>query len=58
MCKRIDMNLRRSMTDHERQRVTVLCARVVEEKDSAAFLELLIELEILLNEAGWPKSDA
>ena len=46
------------MTDHERQSVTTLCARVVEEKDSAVFLELLIELETLLDEAGWPRSDA
>jgi len=46
------------MTDHERQRVTVLCARIGEERDSAVFLELLIELETLLDEAGWPKSDA
>src|SRR5215471_17333064 len=56
--QRMDMNLRRSMTDHERQRVTVLCARIGEERDSAVFLELLIELETLLDEAGWPKSDA
>jgi hypothetical protein len=56
--QRVDMNLRRSMTDYERQSVTALCARVVEERDSAVFLELLIELETLLDEAGWPKSDA
>ena len=46
------------MTDNERQNVTALCARVVEERDSAVFLELLIQLEALLDEAGWPKSDA
>ena len=46
------------MTDHERQRVTALCARIIEERDPAVFLELLIELETLLGEAGWPKSDA
>ncbi len=56
--QRMDMNLRRAMTDHERQRLTALCARVGEERDSAVFLELLIELETLLDEAGWPKSDA
>jgi len=56
--QRTDMNLRRSMTDHERQKVTALCARIGEETDSAVFLELLIELETLLDEAGWPKSDA
>lgn len=46
------------MTEHERQRVTALCARIVEERDPAVYLELLIELETVLDEVGWPESDA
>lgn len=46
------------MSEHEREALTALCARIVAEKDRAVFLELLIELESLLDKAGWPKSDA
>jgi hypothetical protein len=46
------------MTDHERETLTTLCARITYEKNPAVFLELLIELEALLNKAGWPKRDA
>ena len=56
--QRRSMNLRTSMTDHERETLTMLCARITDEKNPAVFLELLIELEALLNKAGWPKSDA
>jgi len=56
--QRRSVNLRTSMTDHERETLTTLCARISYEKNPAVFLELLIELEALLNKAGWPKSDA
>ena len=46
------------MTDQERNTLTTLCARITDEKDPVVFLELLVELESLLNKAGWPKSDA
>ena len=36
------------MTEHERQRVTTLCARIIEEKNLAVFTQLLIELDALL----------
>jgi len=57
-CARRSVNLRTSMTDHERETLTTLCARISYEKNPAVFLELLIELEALLNKAGWPKRDA
>ena len=37
-----------SMTEHEREMVTVLCARIADEKNSIAFRQLLIELDALL----------
>jgi len=46
------------MTDHERETLTTLCARITDEKNPAVFLELLIELEALLSKPGWPNSDA
>jgi len=46
------------MTDQEREALTTLCARITDEKNPVVFLELLVELEALLNNAGWPKSDA
>jgi hypothetical protein len=46
------------MSEHERETLTTLCARIVSAKDPAVFLELLIELETLLDKAGWPKTDA
>lgn len=46
------------MTEHERDTLTMLCARITDEKNPAVFLELLMELEALLNNAGWPESDA
>jgi hypothetical protein len=36
------------MTEHERKILLALCARIVDEKNSAVFVELLIELEALL----------
>jgi len=56
--QRKSMNLRTSMTDHERETLTTLCARITDEKNPAVFLELLIELEALLSKPGWPNSDA
>lgn len=46
------------MTEHEREALTTLCARITDERNPAVFVELLIELEALLNKAGWPQSDA
>ena len=46
------------MSEHEREMLTILCSHIVEEKDHAVFTELLIELETLLDKAGWPKNDA
>jgi hypothetical protein len=37
-----------SMTERERERVTVLCARIAYEKDPVVFSQLLIELDVLL----------
>lgn len=37
-----------SMTEHEREMVTALCARIVDEKDPVVFGQLLIELDELL----------
>lgn len=56
--QRNNVNLRASMTEHERETLTTLCARIGDEKNPAVFLELLIQLEVLLNQAGWPTSDA
>ena len=39
-----------SMTEHERQAVTALCARIINEKNPAVFRQLLIELDGLLEE--------
>ena len=36
------------MTEHQREMVTTLCARINDEKDPDVFMELLIELEALL----------
>jgi len=36
------------MTQHERQMVIALCARIADEKNSIAFRQLLIELDALL----------
>ena len=36
------------MTEHEREMVTTLCARIGDEKDPDIFTELLVELEVLL----------
>ena len=36
------------MTEHERQMVTTLCARISEEMDPIVFTELLVELDALL----------
>lgn len=58
MCKERNVNLRNPMSEHEREMLTILCSRIVEEKDRAVFTELLIELETLLDKAGWPKNDA
>lgn len=38
------------MTEHERQMVTTLCARIVDEQDPAVFVNLLVELDALLGE--------
>ena len=56
--QRRNVNLGTSMTDQEREALTTLCARITDEKNPVVFLELLVELEALLNNAGWPKSDA
>jgi hypothetical protein len=37
-----------AMTQHERQMVTALCARISEEKNPFLFTQLLIELDALL----------
>ena len=37
-----------TMTEHENEMVKTLCARINEEKDSKAFSELVIELNLLL----------
>ncbi|HEV2396610.1 MAG TPA: hypothetical protein VGS27_06700 [Candidatus Sulfotelmatobacter sp.] len=36
------------MTEHQREMVTTLCARINDEKDPYIFTELLSELEVLL----------
>lgn len=36
------------MTDHERQKLTKLCARISDEKNPDVFTELVAELEVLL----------
>ena len=40
---------RKCMTEHENEMVKTLCARINEEKDSKAFAELVIELNLLLD---------
>jgi hypothetical protein len=37
-----------SMTEHERDLVTALCARIADEKNPFVFSQLLIELDALL----------
>jgi hypothetical protein len=37
-----------SMTEHEREMVTALCARIADEKNPFVFRQLLIELDALL----------
>lgn len=37
------------MTGHEREIVTKLCARIVDEKNPVVFRQLLIELDALLD---------
>jgi hypothetical protein len=37
-----------SMTEHERELVTALCARIADEKNPFVFRQLLIELDALL----------
>ena len=37
-----------SMREHERQMITALCARIVDEKNPVVFGQLLIELDALL----------
>lgn len=56
--QRINVNFRKPMSEHEREALKALCARIVAERNGAVFLELLIELESLLDKAGWPESDA
>lgn len=46
------------MSQQEREMLLTLCSRIAEEKDRAVFTELLIELETLLDKAGWPQNDA
>jgi hypothetical protein len=36
------------MTEHERQTLTKLCARISDEKNSDVFTELVTQLEVLL----------
>jgi hypothetical protein len=36
------------MTEHERDKVKLLCARIVDEKNPLVFRQLVIELEALL----------
>lgn len=36
------------MTEHERQTLTRLCARISDERDPDVFTELVTELEVLL----------
>ena len=36
------------MTEHERQTLTKLCARISDEKDPNVFTELVTQLELLL----------
>ena len=42
------MNSMVAMTEHEREMLTKLCARIVDEKNPAAFVHLLVELDALL----------
>jgi hypothetical protein len=42
-------NIMEFMTQHERQMVIGLCARIADEKNPVVFSQLLIELEKLLN---------
>jgi hypothetical protein len=44
------------MTQHERQMVTALCARISEEKNPVLFTQLLIELDALLEKVNNPKA--
>jgi len=37
-----------SMSEHEREMVTALCARIADEKNPVVFRQLLIELDALL----------
>jgi hypothetical protein len=37
-----------SMTEHERETVTVLCARIADEENPVVFRQLLIQLDALL----------
>ena len=37
-----------SMTEHERELVTALCARIADEKNPFVFSQLLVELDTLL----------
>lgn len=43
---------RKPMTEHEREMVKTLCARITEEKDRKVFTELLIELDALLEKVS------
>lgn len=40
------------MTEHERQMVTTLCVRIVNEKNPAVFVNLLVELDALLDKVN------
>jgi hypothetical protein len=45
-----------SMTAHEREMVTALCARIADEKSPVVFRQLLIELDALLGNLNNPQA--
>jgi hypothetical protein len=46
-----------SMREHERQMITALCARIVDEKNPVVFGQLLIELDALLEKLNNPQAE-
>jgi hypothetical protein len=45
------------MREHERQMITALCARIVDEKNPVVFGQLLIELDALLEKLNNPQAE-
>jgi hypothetical protein len=44
------------MTEHERQIVTSLCARIADERNPAVFTQLVMELDTLLGRLNSPQA--